>query len=216
MVNSTNYNIAITPGMQSQVNAAKSLRFGEQKAQTENIADVKDAKIKYHKIKESDKYLVHGNWSEDYAITVEVDNSSHKVEEDMTKLMSRYKLITFVKPASKIQKTYLKSCYKIDLIESPQRYRGAGTKAVLALLEKSLADKETEGRIVVNAEITDGQTSPAGFFYKLGFRFVDKSMNEIMGKWLEKKIEIEAPKLTGMMYLPKQSINKLLMTSMKY
>lgn len=216
MVNSTNYNIAITPGMQSHISAPTSSRFSEQKNQSENAIIIKDAQIKYHKIKESDKYMVNGSWPEEYAKTIEIENSSQKIEEDMSKLMSRYKLITFVKPSGKITKTYLKSCYKLDYISSPQRYRGAGTKAVLTLLEKSLADKETQGRIVVNAEIIDGQTSPAGFFYKLGFRFVDKSMNEVMDKWLTQKTEIASPQLTGMMYLPKQGINKLMMISMKY
>lgn len=216
MVNSTNYNIAITPGMQSQINAPTSARFSEQKNQSEATVIIQDAKIKYHKIKESDKYLVHGNWPEEYAKTIEIDNSSQKIEKNMSDLMNRYKLITFIKPSTKITKTYLKNCYKLDFISSPQRYRGAGTKAILTLLEKSLADKETEGRIVVNAEIIDGQTSPAGFFYKLGFRFIDKSMNEVMEKWLTQNTELGSPKLTGMMYLPRQGINKLMMISMKY
>jgi hypothetical protein len=109
----------------------------------------------------------------------------------------------------------LKNCYKIDSIISPKRYCGAGTKAVQSVLERSLADKDTEGRVVVYAEMTDGKTSPAGFFYKLGFRFIDKSMNEIMENWVAKKITVDAPKLAGMMYLPKNHINKLMMYNNK-
>ena len=124
--------------------------------------------------------------------------------------MNRYRLIKFNIPRKRTV-TYLKNCYIIDSIEAPQRYMGAGTKAVQTVLDRSLADKDTEGRLVVYAEITDGQTSPAGFFYKLGFRFVDKSMNETMENWLKKNLETEAPKITGMMYLPKNHINKLMM-----
>ena len=127
----------------------------------------------------------------------------------MSELRSRYRLITFKNPISKT--LYLNNCYKIDFIESPQRYKGAGTKAVKALVERSLADKDTQGRVVVDVQIIDEKTSPAGFFYKLGFRFVDTQMNEVMENWVRQKTLINAPKLTGMMYLPKENINRVLM-----
>ena len=213
MVSSANYNLAIGQGLHSQVKASTSVKMGEHKEKSENPIVVKDAKIKFHKIKKSDKYIVHGDWSKDYVVEVEVKPSSNS-EKQMTELMNRYKLITFKMPLPTKQ-LYLNNCYKLDFIESPQRDCGAGTKAVQALLERSLADKETEGRIVVYAEITDGQTSPAGFFYKLGFRFVDKTMNETMEKWVAKRIKSDAPNLSGMMYLPKENIKKLMMYNMK-
>ena len=153
--------------------------------------------------------MVHGDWAEDYVEKVELKPSSKEIEKNV-ELMSRYRLIKFNMPTKKIN-LYLKNCYKIDSIESPVRYNGAGTKAIQALVERSLADRDTQGRVVLYAEITDGKTSPAGFFYKLGFRFIDKSMNEVMDAWLHKNIKIEGPNLTGMMYLPKNHINKVLM-----
>ena len=209
MVSSANYNIRITQGHGSTIPASNPVRFNGKKEEKEKPVVIQDAKIKFHKIKESDKYIVQGEWTEDYVTKVEIEASTKELEKNM-ELMNRYRLITFKMPSKRIQ-TYLKNCYKIDSITSPQRYQGAGTRAIQSVLDRSLADKDTQGRLVVYAEITDGQTSPAGFFYKLGFRFIDKSSNEIMENWLKKNLETEAPKITGMMYLPKNYINKLMM-----
>jgi hypothetical protein len=40
-------------------------------------------------------------------------------------------------------------------------------------------------------------------------------MNETMENWLAKKSKENAPNITGMMYLPKENINKLMMYNMK-
>ena len=206
MVSSTNYNVAINPNISSAVGVSNTMKVSSQPQKKEEQIVVKNAKIKYSKIKPSDKYRVYGEWNKDYAykITKEITNS-----KEISELRSRYKLITFKNPISTVQ--YLNHCYKIDFIESPQRYQGAGTKAVKTVLERSLADKDTQGRIVVNAAIIDGKTSPAGFFYKLGFRFTDKNMNDKMDEWLRQKTLVNAPKLTGMMYLPKEHINKVML-----
>lgn len=209
MVTSANYNIAIGHGGGSSVGAAIPVRNNAQPKKEEQPQKVSDAKIKYHKIKLSDKYSVQGNWSDDYVEKVEVKTSSKELEKKL-ELMSRYRLITFKLPEKQTY-LYLKDCYIIDRLEAPQRYKGAGTKAIQALLEKALADKDTQGRIVVYANIIDGQTSPAGFFYKLGFRFGHKQKNEVMESWLRSNNIAEAPKITGMMYLPKNHINKLMM-----
>jgi hypothetical protein len=210
MVSSANYNVRITQGGGSSIGATVPVKFqGKKPEQEQKPIVVQDAKIKFRKIREQDKYMVQGEWSEDYVVVKEIEASTKELEKN-AELMSRYRLITFKMPTKRIQR-YLKNCYKIDSIVAPQRYKGAGTKAIQSVLDRSLADRDTQGRLVVYAEITDGQTSPAGFFYKLGFRFVDKSMNEIMENWLRKNIETEAPKITGMMYLPKGNINKLMM-----
>jgi hypothetical protein len=184
---------------------SNAIKINPQAPKKEEKTLVKDAKIKYRKIKRSDKYTVYGDWKNDYVdeVTVEITNSP-----EIAELRQKYRLITFKNPVSKT--LYLKNCYKIDFIEAPQRYQGAGTKAVKALVERSLADKDTEGRVVVNAEIIDEKTSPAGFFYKLGFRFVDNNQNDKMEAWVREKTILNAPQLTGMMYLPKENINKLL------
>lgn len=209
MVSSANYNITITPGHGSAVGVTAPVKFGGKREEEPTPVKVEDAKIKFHKIKNSDKHSVQGDWPEEYVYTVEVEASTKELEQK-AELMSRYRLITFNVPSKRIYK-YLQSCYKIDSIESPQRYKGAGTKAIQSVLDRALADKDTQGRLVVYAQMTDGKTSPAGFFYKLGFRFVDKSMNETMQKWVDKKIKTEAPNITGIMYLPKNHINKLMM-----
>lgn len=206
MVSSTNYNVAINPNMSSSMGVSNTMRVGSQPQKKEEKIVVKNAKIRYSKIKSSDKHSVYGDWKQDYVYEVvkEITNSP-----EMAELRSRYRLITFKNPISKT--LYLNNCYKIDFIESPQRYKGAGTKVVKALVERSLADKDTQGRVVVDAQIVDEKTSPAGFFYKLGFRFVDSQMNEVMEKWVRQKTLVNAPKLTGMMYLPKENVNRVMM-----
>ncbi len=205
MVSSANYNVAINPNGSAHMGVSNAIKINPQAPKKEEKTLVKDAKIKYRKIKRSDKYTVYGDWKNDYVdeVTVEITNSP-----EIAELRQKYRLITFKNPVSKT--LYLKNCYKIDLIEAPQRYQGAGTKAVKALVERSLADKDTEGRVVVNAEIIDEKTSPAGFFYKLGFRFIDNNQNDKMEAWVREKTILNAPQLTGMMYLPKENINKLL------
>lgn len=209
MVSSNNYTISIGSGHSTGFGTVASLKLNHKKEEEDKVVVVKDAKIKFHKVKLNEKRTVQGNWNDDY-VKKEVIEVSNKAIEKNVELMNRYRLIKFNMP-SKRTVLYLKNCYMIDYISSPQRFQGAGTKAVQTVLERALADKDTEGRIVVNAEIIDGQCSPAGFFYKLGFRFVDKSMNDIMENWLRKNIRTEFPKLTGIMYLPKQHINKLMM-----
>lgn len=209
MVSSANYNLAIGPNLGASIGTSGVVRLAERKQQEDKPKVIAAAKIKFHKIKQSDKYQIHGNMPEDYSVSIEVETSSKEIEKNM-ELMNRYRLITFKLPKKQMY-TYLKDCYMIDYLASPERYEGAGTKAVQSLLDRSLSDKDTEGRIVVMSKIIDEQTSPAGFFYKLGFRFTDNNLNEIMDKWMVKKLETEAPKLTGMMYLPKQHINKLMM-----
>ena len=215
MVSSANYNLAIGSGLHSQVNAPNLIKFNPQAEDEKKSAIIRKAKIKYRKIKQSDKYSVQGAWSDDYVIPTDSPDQVSESEKTMTELMSRYRLITFKIPVKRTN-IYLKSCYKIENIVSEQRKKGEGTRAVQSLLEISLADKDTEGRIIVYSEIIDGLTSPAGFFYKLGFRFIDKSMNDILEKQIIQKIGTDFPKLTGMMYLPKTNINKLAMYNMKY
>ncbi len=100
---------------------------------------------------------------------------------------------------------YLKPSYFISHLFS--HARGQGTSAVQQVVRKSLDDIRTQGRVTLQADIIDGKTSPAGFYYKLGFRFPNKNDNDILQKWIEnggnKK---NAPMLTGMMYLPEENI----------
>jgi len=85
--------------------------------------------------------------------------------------------------------------------------KGTGTRAVQQVVESSLKDKATRGKVIVNAASMDKKTSPAGFYYKLGFRFKDNKKNKILQKWLlEGGKKKNAPMETGVMYLPKRNI----------
>lgn len=89
--------------------------------------------------------------------------------------------------------------------------KGSGTQAVQDVVIKSLSDTQTKGRVTLDACCIDGKTSPAGFYYKLGFRFGDAQKNKELKNWLEKGGTREnAPFLTGTMFLPKENINHCL------
>lgn len=85
--------------------------------------------------------------------------------------------------------------------------KGSGTKGVQEVVNKSLRDKETMGRVFLDAECMDRKTSPAGFYYKLGFRFHENVKNEIFCDWLKHGGQkSQAPMVTGLMYLPSENI----------
>ena len=89
--------------------------------------------------------------------------------------------------------------------------KGQGTQAVKDVVLKSLNDTRTQGRVLIHADVIDGKTSPAGFYYKLGFRFVNNDNNKVLQNWIEKGGSKEkSPMLTGMMYLPSENIRHCL------
>ncbi len=103
----------------------------------------------------------------------------------------------------------LKPCYFVDYLYS--HGKGQGTQAIKDIVMKSLKDPRTEGRVVLQAEMIDGKTYPAGFYYKLGFRFAEPENNKIMLNWLEKSGRREdSPKVSGMMFLPSENIRHCL------
>ena len=66
-----------------------------------------------------------------------------------------------------------------------------------------------QGRIVTFSAPVCKESSPALFFYKIGFRFIDSKGNDYMNECIIKKIP-DIPPQTGMMYLPKSNLHKLL------
>ena len=70
-------------------------------------------------------------------------------------------------------------------------------------------DEIAQGRIVTFSTPLIQEASPAIFFYKLGFRFTNPASNEFIEECLRKKIP-DIPVQTGMMYLPKSRLHKLL------
>lgn len=85
--------------------------------------------------------------------------------------------------------------------------KGSGTKGLQKAVVQSLKDKETKGRIFLDAENMTKKSSPAGFYYKLGFRFQEKKKNKAFENWLQNGGNREnAPQDTGLMYLPQKNI----------
>ena len=72
--------------------------------------------------------------------------------------------------------------YMILTLESHRK--GDGTKAIKKVVKKSLANPKTQGRVLLHAQTIDGKTYPSGFYYKLGFRFVDDLKNNILEQCL--------------------------------
>ena len=70
-------------------------------------------------------------------------------------------------------------------------------------------DTRAQGRIVTYSVPMIKEMSPALFFYKLGFRFTSPEANQYMEECLAKKMP-DIPAQTGMMFLPKANLHKLL------
>lgn len=99
--------------------------------------------------------------------------------------------------------------YHIDKLWSTGK--SSGTNSVQSVVIQSLQDPKTQGRVMLDACCIDGETSPGGFYYKLGFRFIDEKKNQECAKWIQQGGKREdAPWATGMMYLPKENISHCL------
>ena len=151
--------------------------------------------------------IVFGNYPKDYlklAERVFVDYQPQK-----TVIRNGNPRIIKERPAH-FEETYvLLPHYHIDKLWS--NGEGSGTKAIQDVVRKSLADAQTAGRVTVDASCIDGKTAPGGFYYKLGFRFVNKLSNEECENWLKSGGDkANAPFVTGMMFLPEENIQKCL------
>lgn len=163
------------------------------------------ADLRVKKFKRSDGIIIAGEIDDDYVDIVEEEID----ESNNTSLISN-RGFSFVNLAPKKKQTkYLKDCYIIDYIQSPQVRCGMGTEAIKGLAEKAMFDPKIQGRIVTYSAPVCRESSPALFFYKLGFRFMDPQANERMKDCLIKNIP-DLPPQTGMMYLPRTYLNKLL------
>ena len=155
------------------------------------------ATLRVKKFKRADNIIIVGAIDDDYVDIVEEDVG---YDDGMN----------FFNHVPKKKKTkYLKNAYVIDYIQAPKVKRGLGTEALKGLVEKAMFDTRADGRIVTYCAPVWKESSPAQFFYKLGFRFLDPTANEYMDECIIKKVP-DLPPQTGMMYLPKSNINKLL------
>ena len=162
------------------------------------------ATIRVKKLKRGDNIAIPGVIEDDYVDVVEETLTLERKPEEVNFFNQQ----SFIIPVKrKIQ--YLKNCYIIDYIQSPKPRCGLGAEAVKALAEKAMFDPKAEGRIVTLSAPLVKESSPALFFYKLGFRFTSPQANEYMEECLRKKVP-DIPVQTGMMYLPKNRLHKLL------
>ena len=166
------------------------------------------ATIRVKKVKRSDNLVIIGDIDDDYVDTVEVEQEAPQAPAGGN-FFSMSSEPLFLTPRPKRKYKYLKNCYIIDYIQSPKPRCGLGTNAIKALAEKAFFDPKAEGRIVTFSAPLVQESSPALFFYKLGFRFTAPEANANMEECLAKKIP-DIPAQVGMMYLPKNRIHKLL------
>ncbi|MCQ2754995.1 MAG: hypothetical protein MJ231_08140 [bacterium] len=159
------------------------------------------AQLRVKKFKRSDGIIIPGEIEDDYVDIVEED-------EDVIYDTS-HNFFQSPPQARKRKMKYLKESYIIDYIQSPRQRCGYGVEAVKQLAEKAMFDPKIQGRIVTFSAPVCKESSPALFFYKIGFRLIDPSGNEYMKECLIKNIP-DIPPRTGMMYLPKSNLHKLL------
>lgn len=160
------------------------------------------AELRVKKFKRSDAIIIPGEIDDDYVDIVEEDDYS-----DNRNMNQEFTFVNLMPRKKKVK--YLKDSYIIDYIQSPQARCGLGTEALKGLAEKAMFDPKIQGRIVTYSAPVWQESSPALFFYKLGFRFMDTDANERMRECLIKKVP-DLPAQTGMMFLPKAHLHKLL------
>lgn len=161
------------------------------------------ATLRVKKIKRGDNIAIPGEIDDDYVDIVEENINS---DSGGLNFFSGQSLAS---PTYKHKVKYLKNCYIIDYIQSPKAHCGLGTEAIKNLAEKAMFDPKAEGRIVTFSAPMLKESSPAIFFYKLGFRFTSSEANNYMEECIIKKIP-DIPAQTGIMYLPKSRLHKLL------
>ena len=161
------------------------------------------ATIRVTKVKRGDNLIIPGEIDDDY-----VDIVEEEINLSPQSGMNFFNGPQFV-PKIKKKIKYLKNCYLIDFIQSPKTHCGLGTEAIKNLAEKAMFDNRAQGRIVTFSAPMVKEMSPALFFYKLGFRFTSEEANQRMEECLAQNMP-DLPAQTGMMYLPKNRLHKLL------
>ena len=181
------------------------------------IKKVKDGLFKVREKAEPVKFaLSNTHFSDGGTITYGIlpDNYVNKTKhfEESYSSVARFgpkKGQTITHPAKWVESQLIRPHYYIDKLWSTGK--GSGTKSVQSIVQKSLQDPRTNGRVALEACCIDGKTSPAGFYYKLGFRFNNPEANKTMEKWLASGGKREdSPFITGMMHLPAENIEHCL------
>ena len=96
--------------------------------------------------------------------------------------------------------------YVMNIEHLRSNRRGEGTKAIKNVVQKSLEDSQTQGRVTLAAVNIDlSRPHPFNFYYKLGFRASENFYNN-MGK----EGKTMYPDAMIYMYLPKENIEHCL------
>ena len=161
------------------------------------------ATIRVTKVKRGDNLIIPGEIDDDYVDIVEEEINLSP--DSGGNFFSGPQFVPKIKKKFK----YLKNCYLIDFIQSPKTRCGLGTEAIKNLAEKAMFDSRAQGRIVTFSAPMVKEMSPAMFFYKLGFRFTSPEANKYMEECLAQNMP-DIPAQTGMMYLPRNQLHKLL------
>lgn len=191
-------------GLKYNANVAQSLKYKDSLFRvTEKNEAVKFAPITQHF--EKGGSLVFGTLPDNYVAKSREFIKAHTV----TYKFGPYKGQTKTFPDSWEETQSILPHYHIDKLWS--NGKGSGTNSVQSVVRKSVNDPKTAGRVTLDACCIDGKTSPAGFYYKLGFRFKDQKMNKQLEEWIVNGGKREnSPFLTGMMYLPAENIEHCL------
>ena len=165
---------------------------------------LKDAAIRYHC---EPKGILAFGYPKEYTSLLSREFVEAKPER--VKIFNGKQRILKAQPAHYEETYVLLPHYCID--ELWGKGEGSGKSAVKGVVLTSLMNSETKGRVSLEACCIDGKTSPAGFYYKLGFRMLDPFCNEQLEQWVKNGgNRTNAPFLTGIMYLPKENILKCL------
>ncbi len=176
------------------------------------------AKLKFRKIKASEKLVAPDGIEEEYIYEVDESNKISllgNIRQCLNIIKGKDTNGNFFLsglPEENLPLSppkYFNATYLITNIEAPELRKGLGTEAIKGLVEKSIVDDGVDGRVVVYITQLSAEDTSYQFFYKLGFRFVDENVNELVKNELEKEVsELLIP--SGYMYLPKSNIQKLL------
>ena len=176
------------------------------------------AKLKFKKIKASERFVAPDGIDENYIYEID-ENAKASLLGNIRQCLSIVKekesngnFFLSGLPEDKLAiapPKYFNTTYLITNIEAPELRQGLGTEAVKSLVEKSIVDEDVEGRVIVYITQLTTEDTSYQFFYKLGFRFADENLNELVKNELGKEIsELIIP--PGYMYLPRSNMQKLL------
>ena len=175
------------------------------------------ARIRYKKIKGSDRLIAPCGLPEEYYYAEQQSGVLGCIKRYLNLIKDKpaltentnFFLSGVAEDEDVMSGKYFACSYLITELEAPVPYVGEGTLAVQGVVEKCVLDEEALGRIILYASQIAPEDTSSKFFYKLGFRYADEDLNNIVRHAIDKNLpSFEIP--AGYMYLPKENIPKLL------